>query len=71
LLFLVENKSLAQTVLDLCPGQDKNFSTALLTSLVLYTENFKKNVTPEIFELSASLMKFGADLQEITNNIFK
>jgi len=47
----------------------KEPALCLLSGLVLYTENFKNKLTAEIFEASANLMKKGAGLQEITNNL--
>jgi nanoRNase/pAp phosphatase (c-di-AMP/oligoRNAs hydrolase) len=40
-----------------------------LAGLVIYTGNFKKNLSANIFEISAKLMKLGADLKIITDNI--
>jgi c-di-AMP phosphodiesterase-like protein len=55
----------------LAESKSKESSKCLLTSLVLYTDNFKDKLTAEIFESAGSLMKNGADLKEIQNNIYK
>ena len=47
----------------------KEPALCLLSGLVIYTENFKSKLTAEVFETSANLMKKGADLKEVTNNI--
>jgi nanoRNase/pAp phosphatase (c-di-AMP/oligoRNAs hydrolase) len=47
----------------------KNTATCLLSGLVIYTENFKKKITPEIFETAGLLMRGGADLKEILENV--
>lgn len=47
----------------------KEPAMCLLTGLVIYTENFKTKITADIFEMASNLMKKGADLQEIINNI--
>lgn len=41
----------------------------LLSGFVIYTDNFRNYVTPEIFEEAARLMKKGANLGQISNNI--
>lgn len=41
----------------------------LLSGVVIYTENFKDKLSAEIFELAGALMKSGADLKLITENI--
>jgi len=51
------------------PASGKESATCLLTSLVVYTENFKKNITAEVFQMASNLMKAGADLKEINNNL--
>ncbi len=47
----------------------KETADCLLTGLVLYTNNFKNKVTAEVFDLASNLMKAGADLSKIKNNI--
>lgn len=68
---LVEEKSLAEIIGGLTGVKTKETANCLLASLVIYTENFKKNLTAEIFQMSAEMMRKGADLKEITNNIYK
>jgi nanoRNase/pAp phosphatase (c-di-AMP/oligoRNAs hydrolase) len=41
----------------------------LLSGLILYTANFKKNLNAEIFQTVSDLIKKGADIKEITDNI--
>ena len=44
----------------------------LLAGLIIYTENFRNSkITADIFEAAGSLMKKGAALKEITDNIYK
>ena len=71
---LLGNNSLTEIVLALLKETNgdsikKDPALCLLSGLVFYTENFKNNLTAEIFEASANLMKKGAGLKEITNNI--
>ncbi len=66
---LIKDCSLAEIVVGLTENLTKESAQCLLTGLVIYTDNFKKNLTAEIFELSAKLMKNGADLKIITENI--
>lgn len=72
---LVEEKSLVEIISALAsiqnPGPNAESANCLLTALVVYTDNFKKNVTAEVFQMAADLMKRGADLKTIINNIFK
>jgi hypothetical protein len=49
----------------------KELANCLLSGIVIYTENFKNRITAEIFEAAGYLMKQGADLKTITNNIYK
>ena len=67
----MEGKSLAEIVISLENNQNKQSANCLLAALVIYTENFKKNITAEIFQTASDLMKKGADLNEIVNNIYK
>ena len=66
---LVEEKSLAEIIIELVSNQNKNAANCLLAGLVIYTDNFKKNLKAEIFQATSDLMKNGANLQEIVNNI--
>ena len=47
----------------------KDSATCLLTGLVIYTENFKNKITAEIFQIASELMKKGAELKNITDNL--
>lgn len=47
----------------------KEPAECLLSGLVFYTENFKTKLTADIFEIAGKLMKAGADLKTITDNI--
>jgi len=67
---LLESCSLSEIILKLHDGAiKKELADCLLSGVVIYTENFKKNVTADIFEISGSLMKSGADLKNITENL--
>lgn len=66
---LVEEKSLAEIIIGLAEGAGKESAKCLLTSLVIYTDNFKNKITAAIFETAANLMKNGADLSEIVKNV--
>ena len=74
---LLDNRSLTETVLDLAKNINngsikKESAGCLLAGLVIYTENFKNSkITAEVFESAGNLMKQGASLKEITNNIYK
>lgn len=66
---LIGESSLSEIIFTLADDIKKEPSECLLAGLVIYTENFKKNITANIFELASQLMKKGADLEEITNSI--
>lgn len=66
---LVEEKPLADIAAGLTGNQNKDASRCLLTALVIYTDNFKKNITAEVFQMASDLMKKGTNLEEITKNI--
>jgi len=66
---LVEEKSLAEIIISITTDQKKESANCLLTSLIIYTENFKNKLTAEIFQTTSDLMKNGANLKEIINNI--
>jgi len=68
---ITEQKPLAQIVLGLIDALPQNACACLLTALVDYTNNFKKNVTADVFEMASKLMKNGANLEEIIKNILK
>jgi hypothetical protein len=68
---LLGDNSLAEIIFALIKDElaKKEPAVCLLTGLVFYTENFKNKLTAEIFQTASDLMKKGADLKEITNNI--
>lgn len=66
---IIEEKSLTEIISHLFENTNKEATNCLLTELVIYTENFRKNITADVFELAGTLMKKGADLKTITNNI--
>jgi nanoRNase/pAp phosphatase (c-di-AMP/oligoRNAs hydrolase) len=72
---IVEEKPLAELIINLINGKDpvknKGQAACLLSAMAIYTENFKKNITAEVFQISADLMRAGADLKEITENLNK
>jgi len=73
---LVESLSLTQLAVKIIKDLDspvsKETATCLLAGLIIYTDNFKNfNITAEVFETAAFLMKSGGDLKEIVNNIQK
>jgi nanoRNase/pAp phosphatase (c-di-AMP/oligoRNAs hydrolase) len=71
---LLGDSSLAETSFNLLKdlGEGvlkKEPATCLLAGLVCHTGNFKDKVTSGIFQMASDLMKNGADLKEITNNL--
>ena len=66
---LLGEQSLAEKIFDLSETINKESAICLLTGIVLYTENFKNKVTADIFEKASKLMKQGADLKQIVENI--
>lgn len=67
---LVEDKPLSRHVVQLSQAPSKQAATCMLASLVLYTENFQNHVDAEVFEAAGRLMREGADLKEITRNLY-
>ncbi|MBX4200670.1 hypothetical protein KW786_00925 [Candidatus Parcubacteria bacterium] len=73
---MVEQKSLAEINLQIINSLGdnlvkQNVANSLLTGLSIAHENFQNPGTrPEIFELCASLMKQGADRQQILENLY-
>ncbi len=72
---LLAESSLTETIFTLIKNTDedsikKELASCLLSGLVIYTENFKNNITADIFEIAGSLMKKGADLKEIASHIY-
>lgn len=49
----------------------KEPAICLLSGLVIHTENFKTKLTAGVFQTASDLMKNGADLKHITENINK
>ena len=73
---LLENSSLTEIIFNLIKDLNdghlkKETADCLLSGIVIYTANFKNKLTADIFSLSGNLMKNGADLNQITNNIYK
>jgi hypothetical protein len=66
---LIGEASLTEIIVSLTDNVNKESSECLLAGLVIYTDNFKKNITSDIFQLASNLMKQGANIEEITNNI--
>jgi len=67
---IVENTSLAETIFNLSENISKESANCILTGIVFYTDNFKKNLTADIFEMAGGLMKKGADLKQITDSLY-
>ncbi len=66
------DKSLSEAVFDIIKTDniDKNTATCLLAGLILASDNFKnKNTSSAMLEISATLIKAGAQHQEIVRNI--
>lgn len=68
---IVETKPLAQITLELFENIPSSAANCFLSSLIIYTDNFKQGLSAEVFEIAAMLMKKGADLKQITENIYK
>ena len=74
---LLDNLSLTEVVYSLIKSLNndiikKETAESLLSGLVLYTDNFKNSkVTADIFERAGGLMKIGAELKKITDNIYR
>jgi len=66
---IIEEKALSEIIINLTEEVNKESAICLLTELVIYTDNFKKNLTAEVFQIVSNLMKKGANLQDIINNI--
>ena len=66
---LIGDASLSEIIFSLTENLKKESAACLLTGLVIYTADFKNKITAKIFEMASSLMKTGADLQNIKNNI--
>ncbi len=74
---IVEEKSLSEIVLEITKSLSenpisKNTAHTLLTGLTLHYQNFQNpKTTPEVFELCATLMKLGANRQQIIEHLYK
>ncbi len=68
---LIENLSLAEMILGLDEKMDNNIAKCVLAGIVLYTDNFRKNLTAETFDIASKAMKAGADLKAVTENLYK
>jgi len=73
---LLRDSSISELALDLVKNPhiesvNKEAATCFLAGIASYTENFgNSKVNPEIFETASLLMKRGADLKIIKENIF-
>ncbi len=73
---IIKDSSLSEIALGLVKNPHvesikKQSANCFLAGLVIYTENFGNlKTTQEVFETAGLLMKIGADLKEIKNNIF-
>ncbi|MCX6723460.1 MAG: hypothetical protein NT094_05390 [Candidatus Staskawiczbacteria bacterium] len=66
---LITDGSLSEIIIGIIESYTKEAADCILTGLVIYTENFKNKLTAEIFQITSDLMKKGADIKQITNNI--
>jgi len=71
---ILSGSSLTETIFSITKDLNgdslkKEQAVCLLSGLVLYTGNFKNNITAEVFQAASELIKKGADLKEITSNI--
>jgi nanoRNase/pAp phosphatase (c-di-AMP/oligoRNAs hydrolase) len=71
---IIEDKSLSEisSIIINAINSDlikKESANCLLAGLVIYTENFKNKITPEVFEMASALMRKGADLKQLIDNL--
>lgn len=66
---LVEEKSLAEMVVGLTENQSKDSALCLLAGIIIYTQGFKNKVTADVLQLASTLMKAGANLKIVLDNI--
>jgi len=71
---LLGDYSLTEIIFNLIKAIDgdllkKEPASCLLSGLVFHTENFKNKLTAGVFQTASDLMKKGADLKEITDNL--
>ncbi len=67
---IIEEKPLGQQTASLSDQMTKEAAQCVLTSLIIYTENFKNFVTADIFDLASQAMKKGADIKEISKYLY-
>ena len=69
---LVADKlTISEVTLGLSGQVGQKAADCLMAGLIVRTDNFKNSVTPEIFETAAALLKKGANIGEVSNNICK
>jgi len=66
---LIGESSIPEMIFSLVENITKESAICLLSGIVVYTGNFKTKLTANIFEIASNLMKKGADLKIITDNI--
>jgi len=71
---LIGANSLTEIVLTLIKDAGETLikrepALCLLSGLVFYTQNFKNKLSADVFQAASELMKAGASLENITNNI--
>jgi len=68
---VADKLTVSEIVLGLSDQIGQKSANCLMAGLIARTDNFKNSVTPEIFETAAALLKSGANMGEISNNICK
>ena len=74
---LIGDKSLSEIILEVVKYIEENLvkksnANCLLTGLIIYYENFKNSKTnSQIFQISAELIKKGAEYQQIIDNLYQ
>ena len=72
---LIKDSSISEIIIDIIKLINENSikketADCLLAGLIIYTDNFKSSkTTAEIFQTAGALMKYGANIKEITGNI--
>ncbi len=70
---LVEDSPLSETVFSLikeiAQSIKKEAADSLLASIIIFTDNFQKNISAEIFQDSSLLMNCGADFKNISEKL--
>lgn len=72
---IIGDSSISEIIMSLAGELNSNSmgkeeSDCLLAGLVIYTENFKSRITADIFKAASDLMKNGADLKNVAENLF-